>query len=378
MSARTSPFPALITAGVLLLACLVAPASSSASPWSAWRGESEAPTWADFNPDIQSPPWFQTWDAWLWTDDNRLIVVQFLGSSVARRMQRNGSARAAIVDLSQPGSAADRQATRVDRGFDWDKGDWGWNDPPLDLYFLDSHLQATDEGWSLVMVRRELRIEVALTPESPLWRPGSGQLAGGSAEGRLVMLPRARFTGELQRTAEEGPVAIQGVATLQSTWINGFPGDMVQQWTRFTAHRSDGMTILAGEVTPPDGRAGSGAPWVLLLLDGQVVFQSTDVDLLPSGLQDDRRGVGVYALPSSYRLRARNGRDVVELEVRHARMVLADDLLSKLSPLLRAIVSRVMAPMDYEFEATYEATLSLGGSTAAIAGAGWSTLNFAR
>lgn len=373
--------PALLRVSSLLLLSLsiaLPSANTEASQWSAWTGDVEPASIDDFQPDIRTPPWFQTWDAWLWTDDNKVIVVQLLGSSVARRMQRNGSARAAIIDLSLVGGAAEREAIHVDRGFDWGKGDWGWNDPALDLYFLDCHVRADGDRWQLAMIKGDVRIEVELEAESELWMPGSGRLSGGDAQGRLVLLPRANFRGTLQTDADAGPSPISGVATLHSTWMDGFPGDVVQQWTRFIAHRADGLSIIAGEVTAPEDSGASGAPWVLVLLNGEVIFSSTDVLFQASGMRADRRGMGTYNLAENLRFAARAGDDTVNITVRNSRQVSVDDLLTKLSPILRAIVARLMAPMDYELEATYEATLRIGGTTAAIAGAGWTTLNFAR
>ena len=332
-------------------------------------------------PEIHSAPWFQTWDLWLWTQDERVVVAQFVTSSAIRRLALKGSARVAIADLRQPGSRALEQVRRGDRGYDGDRGDWAGSENPIRVNFHQSEVRWQGETLHFAMHTRGVTMEVALTPQAPWWWPGHGRLRlreDPSRFAQVLFLPRARFTGTLRMEEGGDTTPISGVALFASTLTNAMPAALGHTWHRFVTMRADGMTLLAGSALVPVDDGFAAQPYVAAFLDGREVFSSTQATLTLGPAQRDRRGSGTYDIPRQLLFSARRGQDELQIVVDVGRMVLAEDLLSKLSPLVRGLLARAMAPMDYEHEATYSARLTIDGHVANIAGAGWLTSNYAR
>lgn len=368
--------------------CLLAPPleAQEIQPVFGWgAGDPVTPQPPDLNPSPRSAPWFQSWDYLIWTDDHYLLFVQYTISSVGFGLDGKGSARILVVDRAvEDPNASEEAILRFDRGYDRDRGDYAWDDEGFRLSFQESLLSMEEDGsMRLRAVLPTVRVDARLQPVVPLWSPGRGMIELGWDRRnayRLRTVPHFRAEGTWatreHRDGEFVDRPLTGVGAFQATRSNAFPYDIGQQFTRFHALRDDGLTLSFGDVVAPAGNGGASVAWLLVALDGQPIFESTDVQVQYRGRTEMRLAGTTYPVPSGMVLLARAGDDIVELEVSHTRLVAWDALLSRLSRMIRAVLSRIMAPVDVEHEADYRARLVIDGRSVEVAGRGWSSVSF--
>ncbi|TVR01296.1 MAG: hypothetical protein EA398_10170 [Deltaproteobacteria bacterium] len=339
----------------------------------------------DLNPQPRSSPWFQSWDHMIWTDDNRVLFIQYTISSVGFGLDGKGSARILVIDrnVADPNTVEDA-ILRFDRGYDQDRGDYTWEEEGFTLAFQGSIMRRNADGTMRLEVRLPtVRVDADIDPVVDLWAPGAGRMQLGWDRRntyRLRTVPHFRARGTWgtrpDRDGEWSDRPFTGVGHFQATWSNAFPYDIGQQFTRFHALREDGLTLSFGDVVAPTGNGGGSTAWLLAAVDGQPVFEAADVQVVYRGRSEQRLSGATYAVPSGFTISASNGRDRVEIDVTFTRMVAWDALLSRLSRMIRAILSRIMAPVDIEHEVDYRARLIIDGHEVTVSGRGWASVSF--
>ncbi len=381
-----------VLSAVLCSAVVIALASpihaQTVEPLRGWADEpAVAATYADLSPQPLDAPWFESWDFWMWADDGTFVLVQFLTSSLGFGIELQGSARMLHIapDTMNDGSTRDG-ISRADRGFQGRDGDWGWDaDNPVDIFWHRCHVIGDERGIELHIDGRDHRshLEVDLTPLVPLAQPGDGRIALGW-EGHVAYtmqaIPHFSFAGRVNlkdhRDDPDDWQPIRGVGTFSHSRSNAFPYRIGERWLRFRALRQDGLTIYYDEIRAPDGFSPDAVGWMVVALDGVVVFDSVDATVVTTATSVESGDAGTYAVPTGYVIHARDGADEVVVEVGESHLVSAENPLRQLGALVRRVLARLMSPMEYELTNTYRARLSIGGVEAAVAGQGWTTTNF--
>lgn len=367
---------------------LVAPAVAQVSePVFDWNDQPAAtPSVDDWRPTLADAPYFETWDWWYWTDAGEFIYLQFVVSSLGFGIERQGSVRATVI---LPGGVSlggvEENVFRGRRGFEWEDGDWSFEPEGFRVDFEDCTIGGDGTTFDLRMYDNTVKFEATMTMRSPMFRPGDGVVELGwdrALRFALDVLPRFEFEGRLstRRTRSEPETwrDVSGVGYAEHTRTKGLPVMVGTQWIGFRALRPDGLTILYDDHAVADTYGGRRVPWVLVLLDGEPIFYSTDVHVAQTDIRPEQHAPSVYPVPYGYEVVASSGEDFVALSVFNASLVQQDNILSRVSRLVRAVLSGMMNPMDYDFTADYNATLHIGGVDSSVSGRGWSTANFPR
>jgi len=340
----------------------------------------------EWRPHLLPSPYFETWDYWLWTDDGIFVHMQFLTSSFGFGIERQGSLRGTTV---LPGGISygglEEGVHRARRGFQWNLREWSFAPEGFDVQFDDCFMRGDGDHFEVSFLDRTMKVEITFETEAALFRPGSGRIVYGWDRAFIKdysALPRFRFEGRMSvrntRHDDEQWRDIQGVGFAEHTRLNGFPFQFGQMWTGLRILRDDGLTIIYEDVRVPEEYGGETHPWLIVLLDGEIIFESYDVRMVPTRIVQDEAPPSVYHVPHAYVVAAQSGEDWVQIEVENAQLVQKDNILARVSRLLRAVLSSTMNPMDYDMTVDYRAHISIGGDVAEIAGRGWSTLNFTR
>lgn len=346
----------------------------------------ETPDVGDWRPVLSAAPYFETWDWWFWTDEGEFIYLQYVISTLGFGIERQGSVRATVIlpgGVSVGGGEANVHRGR--RGFEWDEGDWSFEPEGFRVDFEECTIGGDGTTFDLRWYDRTTKFEVTMTAQAPLFQPGDGLIELGwdrSLKFALDVLPRFAFEGRLStRRTTSAPETwrdVTGVGYAEHTRTNGLPVMIGTEWLAFRALRPDGLTILYDDIVVSDTHGGRRLPWVLVLLDGETIFYSNDVYVSQTEIRPEERAPSVYPVPYAYEVVARSGEDFVVLNVFNSNLVQQDNILSRVSRLVRAVLSSMMNPMDYDFTADYDALLQISGVTSSVAGRGWSTVNFPR
>jgi hypothetical protein len=337
-------------------------------------------------PRVAPAPYFQIWDWWFWTEEQDFIHAQVLISSFGFGIERQGSIRMTAV---RAGAVSHGQTEpgvfRARRGFEGTRGEWTSERDRFDLTLRDCFIRGDGETFEIALYDNTVKLEATLTMDAPLYRPGDGRIEFGwdrAAHVDETYLPRYRAEGRMSlrptRHADEDWQPMRAVGYGRHSRLIGFPFTIMQQSIGFRALRPDGLTILFESFLTPDEFGAQWMPWVLVLLDGEIVFESSDVTWVPTDIRPDSNPPSTYPVPWAWDLEARSGEDTLRLTVHNAALVQKDSILSRVSRVLRAVMAQRMNPMDYDFAVDYAAWLTVDGVTAHVAGAGWQSLNFPR
>lgn len=343
---------------------------------------------ANWNPDVHPSPWFETWDFWMWADDGTFVFVQFVTSSFGFGIERKASGRMIVVEPGavSDGSPADGVAF-ADRGWEWESGDWSWEETPLDLTFRDCHLRGDGETFEIRMRGRDhlATLEVTLHADEPLHRPGDGRLSYGWEQRTFYdqeALPRFRFEGRINRKERRDDPddwqSLRGTGYGEHTLTNGQPHQVADAFHAFRALRPDGLSIVFDTVVVPPGFGARTLGWATVALDGQRLLESTEVVFAPSSSFTHEDGAARYVVPTAYEMEAHDGDNWVRVQFFDAELVASESPFARLSAFLRRVLGAMMAPYDFEQSGAYRAWVHIDGQTAFVTGRGWSTSNFTR
>ena len=363
--------------------------SAQDEPFYRWDDREAAEATIDnLQVNLQSSPYFDSWEHWMWLDNGDFLFVQFVVSSFGFGIERQGSVKAIYVRDGFQTTAHGRNTEgvfRARRGFEWDDGDWSFEESGFEMHFQDCEMSFNNGVFSLIMHDDTLSVDVSFQPELDLYRPGDGRLSYGWDRHTyydLTVLPRFNFSGQMSarvsRSDPENWVEIAGVGYAEHNRMNNFPFELGRRWNGVRALREDGLTIIYDEVLAPTGYEPERAPWMIIALGDEIIFEAQEIQIQAlSSMQDTAVG-HTYTLPQNYSLLAVNGEDWVQLQIQTRELVSRENPLAILSPIIQAILAQQMIPSDYEFRVDYEAQIHIDGHTAHVAGAGWETLNYTR
>lgn len=365
-----------------------------------------APVWAEAEPikgwvepgslplapsDLQ--PWsaggtsFESYDFWVWLDDGRYMKLQYVVTSMRAgffRIERQGSLKAVVAPIgTETTDETSEGVYRARRGFSGKDGEWSSAEEGLQLVFDDCFLRADGETFHLALMDDRVKTELELKLVRPLWRAGDGVTRFGW-DGETTMtehiVPRFEVTGRVstRRSKKDPenwqPVTGRGYAEHRRT--SAFPSSVGERWTGFRALRDDGLTITMNHLQTPEAYGHATEGWLTVSLGDEVLFASRDVVLKPLDVRNQAIEPSNYPVLFGYQVVARDGADEVELTVSDGRIELRENPLASVGSVLRTVLASALAPMDYELSNRYAATIRIGGSSAAVAGSGWTTLTY--
>lgn len=376
----------------LLLLCLVALApgrgNAQAEPVHGWVEKGSAPLVAtDLAPWSGEGTSFESYDFWVWLDDGRYMKLQFVVTSMRAgffRIARQGSLKAVVAPIGQLTTDETKDGVfRARRGFSGQDGEWSSSDDSFNLVFDDCYLRGDGQTFQLALIDDRVKTELELKLTRPLWQAGDGVTRFGW-DGETTMtehiLPRFSVTGRVstrqsKKDAEQWQ-AVAGRGYAEHRRTSAFPSSVGERWASFRALREDGLTITMNHLQTPATYGHATEGWLTVSLGDELLFASRDLVLKPVDVRNQAIEPSNYPVLHGYRLLARSGADEVELTVSDGQIVLRENPLASVSPMLRAVLASALAPMDYELSNRYEATLRIGGAVAAVAGAGWTTLSY--
>lgn len=361
--------------------------AQDAEPAYGWTDDAPVEATIDrWRPVLRDAPYFETWDYWFWTDDGEFIYLQYVVSTLGFGIERQGSVRGTVI---QPGAVSlgevEEGVFRARRGFEYDEGAWSFEPEGFRMNFEELTMGGDGQTFDLTMFDNTIKFEASMVADSELFVPGDGMVECGwdrAIRYSLDVLPRFSFEGRLStrrtRSAEETWRDVRGVGFAKHTRTAGLPVTVGSQWLSFRALRADGLTIIVENQVAPADYGGASMPWALVLLDGRVVFASTDVSISQTDVRPEEHPPSVYSVPYAYDIVATSGDDRIVVHVNNAQLVQQDNILSRVSRIVRAVLANMMNPMDYDFTVDYEALIEIDGVAAQAAGRGWSTVNFPR
>ncbi len=165
---------------------------------------------------------------------------------------------------------------------------------------------------------------------------------------------------------------------MQHSRLNALPYQIGQSWTRFRALRNDGLAINFEAMQPAETFYPDPIGWLVVTLDGEVIFQTTQIQIIPRNVQTWPIRRRSYDVPTSYDIVATSGTDQVVVRVRNGQIVSAEDPFRQLDRTLRLLIADMMSPADFDLSTEYEADITIGGITSWLAGSGWSSSSFTK
>lgn len=379
---------AIVSLLFLLAALPSATVHAEAEPVKGWVEAGSMPLApSDLKPWTGGGTSFESYDFWIWLDDGRYMKLQYVVTSMRAgffRIERQGSLKAVVAPIgTETNDDTTEGVYRARRGFSGRDGEWTSSDEGLQLVFDDCYLRGDGQTFHLALIDDRVKTELELKLVRPLWRAGDGVTRFGW-DGETTMtehiLPRFDVTGRLstRRSKKDNenwqPVSGRGYAEHRRT--SAFPSSVGERWAGFRALRDDGLTITMNHLQTPETYGHAAEGWLTVSLGDQLLFASRDLVLQPSEVRNEAIEPSNYPVLLGYRVLAKSGSDEVELTVSDGRIELRENPLASVGSVLRTVLASALAPMDYELSNRYEATLRIGGLTAAVAGSGWTTLGY--
>ncbi len=372
---------------VLLCALVSAPlAAQEVEPAYGWDDAApEQAEIAQFIPELQGSPYFESWDWYFFTDTGDIYFVQFVVSSFGFGIERQGSVRGTTVLDGAIGQIERTDGVfRARRGFEWDDGDWTFERDRFRVDFRDCFMEGDGETFTLAMLDNTMKIEAEIHTDVPMHRPGDGRAHFGWARNYFydqTAIPRFTFEGRASvrssRSADEAWRDIRGVGYAEHSRTNALPVMVGSRWTGFRALRPDGLTLVYDDITASADYGGETFGWALAALDGEPVFSSEETQFTVTDVwRDDTIPPSVFSVPMGYVVEASNGSDWLRIVVDNAQLIQVDSLFARVNRLLRAVLSGMMNPVDYDFTVDYTAWVHVDGHTAVVSGRGISSFNF--
>ncbi|MEZ4460707.1 MAG: hypothetical protein R3E66_13460 [bacterium] len=235
-----------------------------------------------------------------------------------------------------------------------DEDDWSFDRKVLKIRMGKSTLEADGEGYRL-RHDGDVRIDLKLENTVPAWRPGSGKIkVGGETFELALMSPKARVSGRIGMAGTWYPVSsANGMGDWSMSTIA--PYDLANRFSRFKAYH-DGMMVTWREIRTTEDLGGKSVVWVLVVKDGEVLFESAAAKLTASAEFTDK--TSGYSVPRVFKIQGRDNGQTLSLTVRATRVTVRD-LLADYGSVARTIAGTLTNPYQFNSEASF--TLKLDG-----------------
>ncbi len=241
-----------------------------------------------------------------------------------------------------------------------DEDDWSHRARPFRMVLGGSRLSGGPG--KLRAVVKEGGVDLDLTFENvlPPWRPGNGRATydedGEEYYDLTLLAPRAKVTGTVKAAGRT--VSFSGTGYADHRASNVAPNVAGRRWVRFRAFDGD-WTVVMQEFHFPRDLGGGRSPFLLVGYRDGIVFQSLGYRLRFTEVGRDKNPDTPYKYPKAMALRAKAGGRTVEATVKGYGMA-RSDLLAGLGRVQRAVLSRIVRPVGYYFDADFDLKVVAG------------------
>ena len=241
----------------------------------------------------------------------------------------------------------------------FDEDEWSHSAKPFRVVLGKNRLSGGPGKLRAVVDVGSVKLDLTFANLLPAWRPGNGRATyddGQEYYDLTILAPRAKVTGTVTTKGKSTKFEGQGYADHRSS--NVAPNVAGRRWVRFRSFEGD-WTIILQEFHFPKDLGGGRSPFLLVGYKDHIVFQSLRYKLKFTDVGRDRNPDTPYKYPKAMKIAARSGGRRFEATVKGYDMV-RSDLLSGLGRVERAVLSKIVRPVGYYFDADYEMKVSAG------------------
>jgi len=242
----------------------------------------------------------------------------------------------------------------------YDEGDWTSSSKPFSMVLGDSRLSGGPGKLRAVVKAGGVSLDLTFENVLPPWRPGNGRVTydsdGEEFYDLTLLAPRAKVTGTVSAGGRKASFSGTGYADHRASNVS--PNVAGRRWVRFRAFEGD-WTVILQELHFPKDRGGGRSPFLFVGYKDRVVFQSLGYALEFTRVARDRDPETPYRYPEAMTLRAQKGGRAIEAKIRGSNMS-RSDLLSGLGRIERAVLSKLVRPVGYYFDADFDLKVTLG------------------
>ena len=242
----------------------------------------------------------------------------------------------------------------------FDEDEWSHSARPFRVVLGRNQLSGGPGRLSAKVDVGDVQLDLTFVNVLPAWRPGNGRATYDSdGEGYYdltILAPRAKVTGTI--TTKGTTARFEGDGYADHRASNVAPNVAGRRWVRFRSFDGD-WTVIAQEFHFPKDLGGGRSPFLLVGYKDRVVFQSLGYKLRFTEVGRDGNPDTPYTYPKAMTISARLRDRTFEAKVKGSGMV-RSDLLSGLGSVERAVLSKVVRPVGYYFDADFELKVSAG------------------
>ena len=349
MTRRIPARPAAGAALLLALGQVSAAAAATGRPFSGAFRPVEAAHYA-LTPSSEEF-YTEEYELLAWNEAGDRIVVTFGVSNLGF-----GDGRAMVaVKVDRKGARSVRGETK------FGSGDWSHRPDPFRMRLGPSVLSGGPGRLRAVVSVGEVALDLTFDNVLPPWRPGNGRAlyddSGDKYYDLTLLAPRARVTGTVTVRGRRTAFAGEGYADHRA--MNVPPNVAGRRWVRFRAFDGD-WTLILQELHFPKDLGGGRSPYLLVGYKDRVVFQSLGYRVKFGRVGRDRDPETPYIYPHSMTVESTVGDRRFEVAIR-GRKMRRRDLLAGLGHLERALLSKLVRPVGYYFDADWDLSITAGG-----------------
>lgn len=215
----------------------------------------------------------------------------------------------------------------------------------------------------------DLALRLRFRALAPAYRPGDGRVAFGERTMQMyVQMPRAEVSGQVWVAGRI--VDLTAIGYMEHSRTNADPRRTTDRQLRlryFDEVDGQPLALIAYDhvTTPQDGERRFG--YVALWLGGKLIYDRVGPVLQPAELRPDPKRPK-NQLPGRFTIELGEAGEALSLRARTTRLVDRTAYLEKMSALLRAIISRWLYPVAYNWDCEAEVKLAIPGLRAARSG----------
>jgi hypothetical protein len=278
------------------------------------------------------------------------IVISNMGLS-------NGKA-GLLVDFKPDGKKKIKARTSLERA-QWSYDTSGGT---LTLKLGDSTFSGDGKQWKGHFVTDQFDADFTVTNAVAAYRPGGGAVYYGAGNDYYyditVLTPRGRFEADvtLKETGEK--VHLAGTAYGDHSVMNLSPNFQAKRWARFRTIGSSTTVIVSLFETAPEYQ-GKWVGWIMVVSDKGIVGCGVNPKVEVSDFDTDEKSG--YSVPRVLVMSEASGLEGFQGAIQGTKRTARKDKLADLSAVERAVVSKLVQPIEFKYSASYELKFTAGG-----------------
>ncbi|MDX9724262.1 MAG: hypothetical protein RBU37_26170 [Myxococcota bacterium] len=205
--------------------------------------------------------------------------------------------------------------------------------------------------------------------EGSSWRPGSGISFFGDKYAQYMKSQVPLFHGKAKGVVsiDKKEVPVEGLGYANHLGSNLGMHEMAKEFYHFRKHDQD-LYIEWRHVESTEQYRQQPIPFLVVAYQGTVLFESTEVELIPENYWTDPGNFG-YTIVHGLRVEARDGENLASLRFTPGEVQVSDPL-ARVSKIERSIALQFTKPMDYTIKGPWRLDLEVDGMQATLRGEG--------